>query len=114
MRTDFLPVYPRQSRRVLPPPDRHHRQTDRGCLQSEGDPWASTRGAAAAAVAGGGGDDAVADASVAVVAGTGPSQSPQSVGPALVMQAAAVVAAVAALAPGSGTRIRIVIWTIFL
>ena len=112
MRTDFLPVYPRQSRRVLPPPDRHHRQTDRGCLQSEGDPWASTRGAAAAAaVAGGGGDDAVADASVAVVAGTGPSQSPQSAGPALVMQAAAVVAA---LAPGSGTRIRIVIWTIFL
>ena len=89
----FLPVYPRQSRRVLPPRDRRRHQTDRGCLQTEGDPWASTRGAAAAAaVESGESGDAVAGASAAAVAGTAPSQSPRSAGPARGVRAAAAVA----------------------
>ena len=72
MHSPTVPVYPRQSRRALPPPDRRRRrQTVRGCLQTEGDPWASTRGAAAVAAVGGGVD---AGASVAVAAGTAPSQ----------------------------------------
>ena len=63
------PVYPRQSLRVLPLLNRHHHQTVRGCLQTEGDPWASTRGAAVVVVDDDGG---AAVASVAVAAGIAP------------------------------------------